>query len=140
MTRPRLRLTSGSAFEHQIGYARTVVDADWVFVSGCSGYDYETMSLPDGVVPQAEQAMRNVESALRGAGASITDVVRVRYFLPDRADFPACWPVLRHWFAASPPAATMIVCGLLEAEMRIEIEVTARMTPRDPRRGERCET
>ncbi len=124
---PRRRILSGSTFEEQIGYARAVIDGDWVHVSGCSGYDYATMSLPDGVVAQAEQAMRNVDSALRQAGATIGDVVRVRYHLPDRTDFPACWPTLRRWFAPAPQAATMLVCGLMEEDMRIEIEVTARI-------------
>jgi len=127
MTGQRRRLTSGSTFEQQIGYARAVVDGDWVHVSGCTGSDYTAMTLATGVVAQAEQAMRNVESALGQAGASVADVVRVHYLLPDRADFEPCWPTLRRWFAAAPPAATMIVCGLLDPDMRIEIEVTARI-------------
>ena len=121
----RRHLSSGSIFEEQIGYARAVVDGDWVFVSGCTGYDYLTMTLPDDVLGQAEQAMRNVESALAQAGAAISDVVRVHYLLPDRADFEECWPVLRRYFAAAPPAATMLQVGLLDTRMRIEIEVTA---------------
>lgn len=127
MTDDRRHIRSGSTFEEQIGYSRAVVDGDWVHVSGCTGYDYATMSLAAGVVAQAEQALRNVESALTEAGASIADVVRVHYLLPDRADFPACWPTLRRWFGAAPPAATMMVCGLLDPAMRIEIEVTARV-------------
>ncbi len=105
---------------------RAVADGDWVFVSGTTGFDYETMTLGDGVVAQAEQALANIAAALAAAGASLADVVRVRYILPDRADFEPCWPVLRAAFAAAPPAATMIVAGLSDPRMRIEIEVTAR--------------
>ena len=123
---PRRHVQSGSTFESEIGYARAVVDGDWVFVSGCTGYDYTSMTLADGVVEQAEQAMRNVESALREAGSSTADVVRVRYYLPDRNDFPACWPVLRRYFESAPPAETMLQVGLLDPRMLIEIEVTAR--------------
>lgn len=118
-------IRSGSTFEDAIGYSRAVVDGDWVHVSGCTGYDYSTMTLAEGVVPQAEQALRNVTAALTEAGASLADVVRVHYLLPDRADFEPCWPVLRAAFGAAPPAATMMVCGLLDERMRIEIEVTA---------------
>ncbi len=133
VTGTRRRISSGSAFETRIGYCRAVLDGQWVHVSGCSGYDYSTMRLADDVIAQAEQAMRNVEAALSQAVARIADVVRVRYLLADRADFEPCWPTLRHWFAVCPPAATMMVCGLLEPEMKIEIEVTARMRGNDHR-------
>jgi len=122
----RRHIQSGSTFETEIGYARAVVDGDWVFISGCTGYDYQRMTLAEGVVEQVEQTMRNVESALGQAGASIADVVRVHYLLPERADFEACWPVLRRYFGAAPPAATMMQVGLLDPRMLIEIEVTAR--------------
>ncbi|HEY4018891.1 MAG TPA: RidA family protein [Pseudonocardiaceae bacterium] len=118
-------IRSGSTFEKAIGYSRAVVDGDWVHVSGCTGYDYSTMTLAEGVVAQAEQALRNVSAALTEAGASLADVVRVHYLLPDRADFEPCWPALRAAFGTAPPAATMMVCGLLDERMRIEIEVTA---------------
>jgi enamine deaminase RidA (YjgF/YER057c/UK114 family) len=119
-------IRSGSTFEDAIGYSRAVVDGEWIHVSGCTGYDYTSMTLADGVVAQAEQALRNAAAALAEAGASLADVVRVHYYLPDRADFEPCWPVLRAAFGAAPPAATMLVCGLLDERMRIEIEVTAR--------------
>ncbi len=122
----RRRIASGSTFERDIGYVRAIADGDWVFVSGTTGFDYTTMTLADGVVAQAEQALANIATALAAAGASVADVVRVRYILPDRADFEPCWPVLRAAFAAAPPAATMIVAGLSDPRMRIEIEVTAR--------------
>jgi enamine deaminase RidA (YjgF/YER057c/UK114 family) len=118
-------IRSGSTFEEAIGYSRAVVDGDWIHVSGCTGYDYATMTLAQGVVAQAEQALSNISAALTEAGASLADVVRVHYLLPDRADFEPCWPVLRAAFGAAPPAATMMVCGLLDERMRIEIEVTA---------------
>jgi enamine deaminase RidA (YjgF/YER057c/UK114 family) len=123
----RRLISTGSSFEQTIGYSRAVVDGDWIFVSGCTGVDYATMSLADGVVAQAEQAMQNVDAALREAGASIADVVRVRYILPDRAEFEPCWPVLQRWFGDVRPAATMLMCELLDPEMRIEVEVTARI-------------
>ena len=122
----RQLISSGSSFEQEIGYSRAVVDGDWVFVSGCTGFDYTTMTLPEGIVEQTEQAMRNVASALTQAGASMNDVVRVRYILPVAAEFPQCWPVLREHFGDVRPAATMFAAGLLDPKMRIEIEVTAR--------------
>jgi enamine deaminase RidA (YjgF/YER057c/UK114 family) len=126
MTRERRLISTGSTFEERIGYSRAVVDGNWIFVSGCTGFDYATMRLADGVVAQAEQAMQNVDAALREAGSSVVDVVRVHYLLPDRADFEPCWPTLQRWFGEVRPAATMIMCELLDPEMRIEIEVTAR--------------
>lgn len=121
------RISSGSVFEERIGYCRAVVSGDWVFVSGTTGFDYATMTLAEDVVPQCEQALTNIEVALRHAGATLGDVVRVRYIVPNPADFEACWPALRRAFGAAPPAATMIVAGLLDPRMRIEIEVTARL-------------
>jgi enamine deaminase RidA (YjgF/YER057c/UK114 family) len=97
-----------------------------VHVSGTTGFDYATMTIADDVVAQAEQCLRNIEDALTEAGCTFTDVVRVRYLLPDRADFEPCWPVLRRRFAAALPAATMLVCGLADPRMKIEIEVDAR--------------
>ena len=125
MTERRVIL-SGSDFEERIGYARAVVDGDRVHVSGTTGFDYAAMTIADDVVAQAEQCLRNIEDALTEAGCTFTDVVRVRYLLPDRADFEPCWPVLRRRFAAALPAATMLVCGLADPRMKIEIEVDAR--------------
>ncbi|WP_203704688.1 RidA family protein [Asanoa iriomotensis] len=122
----RRSITSGSTFEERIGYARAVVDGDRVYVSGTTGYDYATMTIADDVVAQCAQAVRNVEAALAEAGCTLADVVRVRYLLPDRADFEPCWPTLRAAFGAAKPAATMMVCGLAEPAMRFEIEVDAR--------------
>lgn len=122
----RRAILSGSTFEEQIGYARAVVDGDWVHVSGTTGFDYATMTIAGGVVEQAEQCLRNIEAALTEAGCTFADVVRVRYLLPDRDDFEPCWPVLRRRFGPVRPAATMLVCGLADPRMRIEIEVYAR--------------
>jgi enamine deaminase RidA (YjgF/YER057c/UK114 family) len=122
----RRLISSGSSFEREIGYSRAVVEDDWIFVSGTTGFDYATMTIREGVVAQAEQCLRNIESALAEAGSSLAEVVRVHYILPDGADFPPCWPVLRKYFGESRPAATMIVAGLFDPRMKIEIEVTAR--------------
>jgi len=122
----RKHISSGSPFEDQIGYARAVVDDDWVFVAGTTGYDYDTMSMPEDVAVQAENTLNTIAAALAEAGASLDDVVRVRYILPDAADFEPCWPVLRKAFGRARPAATMIVAGLMTPEMKIEIEVTAK--------------
>jgi enamine deaminase RidA (YjgF/YER057c/UK114 family) len=122
----RKLISSGSTFEEQIGYSRAVVDGDWIFVSGTTGFDYSKMAIADGVVAQCEQCLRNIEAALRQAGASLADVVRVHYILPDAADFESCWPVLRKHFGDVRPAATMISAGLADPRMKIEIEVTAR--------------
>ena len=122
----RRLIGSGSAFESQMGYSRAVVDGEWVFVSGTTGFDYARMTIDEDIVAQAEQCFRNIEAALAQAGASMRDVVRVTYVLPRREDFAPCWPVLRRWFGDVRPAAMMIVAGLADPRMRIEIEVTAR--------------
>ncbi|MFJ4683883.1 GNAT family N-acetyltransferase [Streptomyces sp. NPDC091377] len=125
----RRAILSGSTFEERIGYARAVVDGDWVHVSGTTGYDYTTMTLSDDVVEQAEQCLRNIGAALAEAGCTFADVVRVRYLLPAREDFEPCWPALRAAFGEVRPAATMAVCGLADERMRIEIEAYARRGP-----------
>lgn len=123
---PRQHISSGSSFEAEIGYSRAVVDGDWIFVSGTTGYDYATMQLAAGVEAQCAQALANIERALAAAGATLRDVVRVTYILPDAAEFRACWPLLRAAFGEVRPAATMFAAGLADPAMRIEIEVTAR--------------
>ena len=120
-------ISSGSPFEQAVGYSRAVVDGGFVFVAGTTGFDYATMTISDDVCEQAEQALRNIATALANAGASMADVARVRYILPDLADFEPCWPVLRQWFGATRPAATVFAAGLLDPRMKIEIEVTARL-------------
>jgi hypothetical protein len=122
----RRLISSGSQFERDIGYSRAVVDGDWIFVSGTTGFDYASMSISDNLLDQTEQCMRNIQSALREAGAELADVVRVNYVLPNAARFPDCWPVLRRYLGDVRPAATMICAGLADPRMQIEIEATAR--------------
>jgi enamine deaminase RidA (YjgF/YER057c/UK114 family) len=131
MTERRL-ISSGSTFEAEIGYSRAVVNGDWVHVSGTTGYDYAAMTISPDVAEQAEQCLRNIQAALTEADSSLDDVVRVRYLLPHRVDFETCQPILRRWFGEIRPAATMMVCGLADPEIRIEIEVDARRRPTDP--------
>jgi len=122
----RRLISSNSSYEAQIGYSRAVVDGDFIFVSGTTGFDYASMRISDDVAEQCRQAMHNIASALKEAGASMADVVRVRYVLPRRADFEACWPVLKEYLGEVRPAATMLEAGLYDPRMKIEIEVTAR--------------
>ncbi|MGA9851959.1 MAG: RidA family protein [Gammaproteobacteria bacterium] len=118
-------ISSGSTFENEIGYSRAVVDGNWVFVSGTTGFDYSTMTIVPGVADQAEQCLKNIGVALEQAGSGFSDVVRVTYVLPDATEFEQCWPVLRKYFGEVRPAAMMISAGLADPRMRIEIEVTA---------------
>jgi len=122
----RRLISSGSPFEAATGYSRAVVDGEWVFVAGTTGFDYALMTISDDPAEQARQALRNIESALAEAGASLADVVRVKYYLPDAADWPLVVPVLGEAFGAIRPAATALICGLMDPLMKIEIEVTAR--------------
>ena len=122
----RQLISSGSSYEREIGYSRAVVDGEWVFVSGTTGFDYTSMTISNDLLEQVEQCLRNIKSALEQAGASLADVVRVTYIVPKGDDFPRCWPVLRKYFGDVRPAATMISAGLADPRMRIEIEVTAR--------------
>ena len=124
----RRLISSGSTFETEIGYSRAVVDGDWVFVSGTTGFDYSNMTIPDGIVAQTEQCMRNIDQALQQAGSRLEDIVRVMYIVPVASEFPQCWPVLRRYFGEIRPAATMISAGLADERMKIEIQVTARKT------------
>lgn len=120
-------ISSGSTFEVEIGFSRAVVDGDWVFVSGTTGFDYQSMTIADGIVEQTDQCLRNIQAALAQAGATLADVVRVTYIVPKADEFRECWPVLRKYFGDVRPAATMISAGLIDPRMRVEIEVTARV-------------
>lgn len=131
MTPGRRRIGSGSTTEAELSYSRALVVADpggdWIFVSGSTGVDYAAMILADGIEAQCRQTLANIAAALTEGGATFDDVVRVTYYVTDRADFAVCAPQLRDAFAAAMPAATMIVvAGLLDPAMLIEIEVTAR--------------
>ncbi|MDP9008370.1 MAG: RidA family protein [Pseudomonadota bacterium] len=123
----RRLISSGSKFEQDVGYSRAIVDGEWVFVSGTTGFDYSTMTISDNLLEQTEQCLKNIQSALHEAGADFADVVRVNYIVPNGERFPDCWPVLRKYFGAGRPAMTMISAGLLDPRMQIEIEVTARL-------------
>jgi len=122
---PRRLISSGSSFEKSIGYSRAVVDGDWVFVSGTTGFEYSTMTIQGDAVAQCEQALRNIEAALKQAGSGFADVVRVHYLMSSAADFEPCWPAMGKAFGEVRPAATMMVVGLADPRMKIEIEVTA---------------
>ena len=121
----RQLISSGSTFEQEIGYSRAVVEGDWIFVSGTTGYDYSKMTISEDLVEQTEQCLKNILEALNHAGVSMQNVVRVTYVLPNAADFPTCWPTLRKYFGEVKPAAMMISAGLSDPRMKIEIEVTA---------------
>lgn len=122
----RKLISSGSEFEAKIGYSRAVVEGDFVFISGTTGYNYEKMGISDDVVEQADQCFVNIQKALEEAGSSIADIVRVTYILPNRDDFEPCWPVLSKWLGDVRPAATMMEARLLNDEMKIEVQVTAK--------------
>ena len=122
----RRLISSGSRFETEAGYSRAVVDGEWIFVAGTTGFDYAQMTIAADPAEQARQAFRNIRMALGEAGASLADVVRVRYYVPDAADWPAIVPVLGEIFGGIRPAATALFCGLVDLRMKIEIEVTAR--------------
>jgi enamine deaminase RidA (YjgF/YER057c/UK114 family) len=128
----RRLISSGSPFEAQGGYSRAVADGEWVFVAGTTGFDYAAMTISDDPAEQARQALRNIERALAEAGASLGDIVRARYYVPDPEDWPYIMPVLGEAFATMRPAATAIVCGLVDPRMKIEIEVTARRGSGNP--------
>ena len=120
----RRLISSGSKFEGEIGYSRAVVQGDWCFVSGTTGFDYRTMTISDDVAEQAEQTFKNIAAALAQAGFSLSETVRVHYLLPDIADFEKTFPVLKKWLGDIRPAATAYQAALADKRMKIEIEVT----------------
>ena len=122
----RNHIGSGSKFEAEMAYSRAVVDGDWIFVSGTTGFNYATMEISDDVATQAEQAFRNITAAMDKAGFGLEHTVRVRYMLPKADEFQACWPVLQKFFGEIRPAATMFVAALADPRMKIEIEVTGK--------------
>jgi enamine deaminase RidA (YjgF/YER057c/UK114 family) len=122
----RKQISSGSKFEAEIGYSRAIVDGDWIWVSGTTGFNYETTTISDNVVEQADQTFRNIKAAMEKAGFSLADVVRATYIFPDAKDFEPCWPVFKKYFGEIRPASTMIAAGLADPRMKIEIEVTGK--------------
>ena len=127
----RQQISSGSKFEAEMAYSRAIVDGDWIFVSGTTGFDYAAMTISDDVAKQAEQCFLNIKAAMEKAGFSLADTVRVHYILPRAEDFPACWPAMRKYFDAVRPAATMFTAGLADPRMKVEIEVTGRRRSAD---------
>jgi len=121
----RRLISSGSPFETTAGYSRAVVQGDWCFVSGTTGYDYATMTMPEGVEAQTRNCLATIGKALEEAGFSFADVVRCHYYVTEAAFADRVFPILGETFGAIRPAATMIVCDLIRPEMLIEIEVTA---------------
>lgn len=122
----RQLISSGSKFESEMAYSRAVVEGDWIFVSGSTGFNYATMEISDDAGQQAEQTLLNIKAAMEKAGFGLEHIVRVHYILPNAADFQACLPAVRKYLGDVRPAATMFVAGLLDARMKIEIEVTGK--------------
>lgn len=122
----RRLISSGSSFEKTAGYSRAVVDGEWVFVSGTTGMDYKAMTIAPDVTAQTRQTFKNIGAALADAGSSFADVVRVHYYFTEAGDWTKVAPVLGEVFGDVRPAATAIVCELIDPRMKIEIEVTAR--------------
>jgi len=121
----RKLISTGSIFETEIGYSRAVIEGNWIFVSGTTGYNYETMFIDNDVVNQTEQCLKNIASTLEKANSKFDDIVRVTYILPEASDFKKCWPILRKYFGEIRPAATMFSAELADPKMKIEIQVTA---------------
>ena len=134
----RRLISSGSTFEKSIGYSRAVVDGDWVFVSGTTGFDYSNMTIQEDAVAQCEQALKNIAAALKQADSSFADVVRVHYLMTNASDFERCWPAMGKACGEVRPAATMMVVGLADPRMKIEIEVTALRRKAAPRKGQKA--
>jgi enamine deaminase RidA (YjgF/YER057c/UK114 family) len=122
----RKLISSGSPFEKQAGYSRAVIDGDWVFVSGTTGYDYTAMTMPDGVEAQARNTFATIKTVLEEAGAAMADIVRVRYYITKRADAATMMKMAGEVLGDIRPAATLVICDLLEEEMLVEIEATAK--------------
>ena len=118
-------ISTGSPFEAAMGYSRAVVKGGWCFVSGVTGYDYSTMTMPNGVADQARNCFATIAAVLTQAGFEMTDIVRVQYTVVDVALVEALVPVLGATLRDIRPAATMVIAGLIRPEMKIEIEVTA---------------
>ena len=122
----RRQISSGSKFEAEIGYSRAIVDGDMIWVSGTTGFNYETMTISDDVAEQAEQTFRNIQAAMEKAGFSLDDVVSATYIVPNAADFEPCWPVFRKYFGETRPASMAFVAALMDLRMKIEIQVTGK--------------
>ncbi len=125
MTVRRL-ISTGSEYEKKWGYSRAVIDGDFIFISGTTGFDYATMTISDDPAEQTRQCFRTIGKVLSDAGASLADIVQARYYLPDAGDWETCAAVLGETLGEIRPAATALICGLIDPRMKIEIEVVAR--------------
>lgn len=125
MPSPRQLISTGSPFEQTMGYSRAVVQGDWCFVSGVTGYDYTHMQMPADVADQARNCFATIRAVLGQAGFEMTDIARVQYTVTDRALVAQVQPILEQYLGQIRPAATMVIAQLIETEMKIEIEVTA---------------
>jgi enamine deaminase RidA (YjgF/YER057c/UK114 family) len=124
---PRRLISTGSPFETSAGYSRAVVDGDFCFVAGTTGYDYATMQMPTDITAQTRNCVQTIAQVLAEAGFDLADVVRARYYIVDHADAEAVLAVCSQFFREiRPAAAILVVAGLLRPEMRVEIEVTAK--------------
>ena len=124
---PRRLISTGSPFEKAAGYSRAVIDGDFAFVAGTTGYDYATMTMPGDVASQARNCFRTIGKALVDAGFAMADIVRATYYITDAADADAVFAVCGQTLGEIRPAATLlVVAGLYKPEMKIEIEVTAK--------------
>ena len=124
---PRHLISTGSPFEKTAGYSRAVIDGDFAFVAGTTGYDYRTMTMPDDVTSQSRNCFRTIEAALKEGGFAMTDIVRATYYITDIADAEAFLAVCGETFGEIRPATTLlVVAGLYKPEMKVEIEVTAK--------------
>lgn len=130
----RQLISSGSRFEQEWGYSRAVIENGWVFVSGTTGFDYAAMTIADDPIAQTHQAFRNLKAALGEANITLENVTRARYYVTRAEDWPVIAPIIGQYFREIRPAATAVVCGLVDPRMRIEIEVTARRETLQPDR------
>jgi enamine deaminase RidA (YjgF/YER057c/UK114 family) len=121
----RSLISSGSPFEKTVGYSRAVVQGDWCFVAGTTGYDPETRNMPDDVCDQVRNALRVAKAALEEGGFALSDVVRATYYITDISYWDIIGPVLGETFGDIRPAATCLVSGLVKSEMKFEVELTA---------------
>lgn len=122
----RRLISSGSKFESEIGYSRAVVEGDWIFLSGTTGFDYATMEISEDVAAQADQALLNTKAAMEKAGFGLEHVVRVHYILSNASDFESCCPVFKKHFGDIRPAATTFAASLVDPRIKIEVEVTGK--------------
>lgn len=120
-----MRIVSGSPFEEDYAYSRALVRGPWCFVAGTTGYDYATMTMPESALAQARAAFATIGRTLEQAGFAMTDVVRVNYTITDARYRTEIAAALREALGTVRPAATMVVAGLIEPAMKVEIEVTA---------------